>query len=110
MAYESDASVGMGVARVERRAAAQPRRRRLSRLMEMTLILYLTIAILLFLNPRPVSDWLADLPQNAVTVSTRKATDAIADLSERWGLLAPHDAARAAFLKSIARNRETGRR
>lgn len=110
MAYESDASVDIGVAAVERPALARPRRRRISRLVEATLILYLTMAILLILNPRPVSDWLADLPQNAVTVSARKATDAIAEWSERYGLLAPHDTARALFLKSVARSREQGRR
>lgn len=108
MAYESDASVGVGVAGPERRVANRARRRMLTRLPETTLVLYLTLAILLLLNPRPVSDWLADLPQNPLTISARKATDVLANWSERWGLLAPHDAARAAFLNSIKRSREQG--
>ena len=72
----------------------------LSRPAQVAVIVYATMVLLLLANPQALANWLADLPQNAITEAARSSAEDVVDVSSRLGLSAPYEAARKAFLKS----------
>jgi hypothetical protein len=95
--WPRDARLGT---RSERTAAFPLARVRLSRPLQVAVILYSTMIVLLLANPRAFVDWLADLPQNAITETARSGAERIVAFSARLGLSAPYEAAREAFIRS----------
>jgi hypothetical protein len=93
----------------ERLAASSFVRAKLSRPAGVLIIVYATMIVLLFANPKALVNWLSDLPQNAVTEAARSVAEEVAEVSSRLGLSAPYEAAREAFLKSGWIKRDRGR-
>ena len=73
---------------------------KLSRPAQVAVIVYATMIVLLLANPQALVNWLADLPQNAITDAAKSAAEDVVEASARLGLSAPYEAAREAFLKS----------
>jgi len=94
----------------ERLAAFAFVRAKLSRPSQVLIIVCATMIVLLFANPKALVNWLADLPQNAVTEAARSAAEGVAEVSSRLGLSAPYQAAREAFLRSGWIKRDRGSR
>ena len=95
--WPSGARVG---APSERLAAFSFPRVKLSRPVQVLVIVYATMVILLLANPKALANWIGDLPQNAVTEAAKSAADGVVEFSAKLGLSAPYEAAREAFLKS----------
>ena len=85
-------------------------RAKLSRPAQVAVIVYATMIVLLLANPQALVNWVADLPQNAITDAARSAAEEVVGVSARLGLSAPYEAAREAFLKSGWIKRDRGRR
>jgi hypothetical protein len=83
-----------------RLAAFSFARVKLSRPAQVAVIVYATMVVLLFANPQALANWLADLPQNAITDAAKSTAEEVVGESARLGLSAPYEAAREAFLKS----------
>ncbi|ARN80384.1 hypothetical protein [Methylocystis bryophila] len=94
----------------ERFAAFSFARLKLSRPAQVAVVVYATMLVLLLANPRALVDWIADLPQNAITETARSAAEKIAEVSSRLGLSEPYGAAREAFLRSGWIKRDRGQR
>jgi hypothetical protein len=84
----------------KRSAALSLARVKLSRPAQVAVIVYATMVVLLLANPQALVNWIADLPQNAMTETARSAAEQVAAVSSRLGLSAPYEAAREAFLRS----------
>jgi hypothetical protein len=84
----------------KRSAALSFVRVKLSRPAQVAVIVYATMIVLLLANPKALVNWIADLPQNAITDAAKSAAEGVADVSSRLGLSAPYEAAREAFLRS----------
>ena len=93
----------------ERSTAFSFVRAKLSRPVQVAVIVYATMIVLLLANPQALVNWLADLPQNAITDAARSAAEEVVEASSRLGLSVPYEAAREAFLKSGWIKRDRGR-
>ncbi len=108
MSVDSEARVAMdGVGQVAANAWTLAGVRRLrSRLRDVTIILYATILILFFINPRAVSERLSDFPQSPATQTASFVADIVESLSSLVGVQEAYDNARAAFLRNAAQKRD----
>jgi hypothetical protein len=80
-------------------------RRRMTPLMSSALIIYVSLAALVVLDPRPLQDWLDDLEPNVVVDAARSCLDRIARFSKAIGTTEVSDFIRGR-VKLITRRRD----
>ena len=73
---------------------------KLSRPVQVAIIVYATMFVLLLANPQALVNWIADLPENAITEAAKSGAEDVAAVSARLGLSSPYEAAREAILRS----------